>query len=33
MAALRAGDGEAAGAAYERLAERWRAVRNLQSAS
>ncbi|OII60330.1 MULTISPECIES: hypothetical protein [unclassified Streptomyces] len=33
MAALRAGDGEAAGAAYERLAERWRTVRNLQSAS
>ncbi|RST13789.1 hypothetical protein E2C00_11710 [Streptomyces sp. WAC05374] len=33
MAALRAGDGEAAGAAYERLTERWRAVRDRQHAN
>lgn len=30
LAALRDGDSEGAGAAYARLAERWRAVRNLQ---
>lgn len=33
IAALRAGDGPGAGAAYERLAERWRAVRHLQLAN
>lgn len=33
IAALRAGDDEGAGAAYERLTERWRAVRNLQYAN
>ncbi|WP_019355083.1 MULTISPECIES: hypothetical protein [Streptomyces] len=33
LAALRAGDGERAGAAYERLTARWRAVRQLQYAS
>lgn len=33
IAALRAGDGAAAGAAYERLAERWRAVRHRQFAN
>lgn len=33
IAALRSGDGEAAGVAYGRLAERWRAVRDLQSAN
>ncbi|MFF9555338.1 hypothetical protein ACF1DY_05870 [Streptomyces albus] len=33
LAALRAGDGERAGAAYERLTERWRAVRQLQYAN
>ncbi|MFG3496251.1 hypothetical protein [Streptomyces sp. NPDC047928] len=33
IAALRAGDGEGAAAAYERLVERWRAVRNLQFAN
>ncbi|WP_405677135.1 hypothetical protein OG292_21360 [Streptomyces sp. NBC_01511] len=33
IAALRAGDGEAAGEAYERLAERWRAVRDRQFAN
>ncbi|WP_328914332.1 MULTISPECIES: hypothetical protein [unclassified Streptomyces] len=33
LAALRAGDPGAAGAAYERLTERWRAVRELQFAS
>ncbi|MFI6085655.1 hypothetical protein ACIBBB_32665 [Streptomyces sp. NPDC051217] len=33
IAALRAGDGEAAGVAYERLAERWRAVRDRQFAN
>ncbi|MCK8676466.1 hypothetical protein [Streptomyces lichenis] len=33
IVALRAGDTEAAGAVYERLAERWRAVRNLQHAN
>nr|WP_202456971.1 MULTISPECIES: hypothetical protein [unclassified Streptomyces] len=31
--ALRAGDGEAAGEAYARLVERWRAVRDLQFAN
>ncbi|MCQ0024857.1 hypothetical protein M4914_19155 [Streptomyces somaliensis DSM 40738] len=33
MAALRDGDGAAAGEAYERLAERWRSVRHLQFAN
>lgn len=33
IAALRAGDGDAAGEAYGRLAERWRAVRDLQFAN
>ncbi|MFD0147255.1 MULTISPECIES: hypothetical protein [unclassified Streptomyces] len=33
VAALRDGDGEGAGEAYGRLAERWRAVRNLQFAN
>ncbi|MEU5718628.1 hypothetical protein AB0G71_23205 [Streptomyces sp. NPDC020403] len=33
IAALRAGDTEAAGVAYGRLAERWRAVRDRQSAN
>ncbi|MBO8197696.1 hypothetical protein ACH4RA_09315 [Streptomyces smyrnaeus] len=33
LQALRAGDGERAGAAYERLTARWRAVRQLQYAS
>ncbi|UQA94538.1 hypothetical protein [Streptomyces halobius] len=33
LAALREGDGERAGAAYERLSERWRAVRERQFAS
>nr|WP_241265545.1 hypothetical protein [Streptomyces boncukensis] len=33
IAALREGDGERAGVAYERLTERWRAVRELQFAS
>ncbi|GAA2956756.1 MULTISPECIES: hypothetical protein [Streptomycetaceae] len=33
IAALRAGDGDAAGVAYARLAERWRAVRDRQSAN
>lgn len=33
LAALRDGDGERAGAAYERLSERWRAVRERQFAS
>ncbi|MBX9423945.1 MULTISPECIES: hypothetical protein [Streptomyces] len=33
IAALRAGDGEAAGAAYGRLAERWRAVGDLRFAN
>ncbi|MCA6096423.1 hypothetical protein LE181_30195 [Streptomyces sp. SCA3-4] len=33
LAALRAGDGARAGAAYERLTERWRAVRNRQFAN
>lgn len=33
LAALRAGEGERAGAAYERLTERWRAVRQLQYAN
>ncbi|MEU9984830.1 hypothetical protein [Streptomyces sp. NPDC050856] len=33
IAALRAGDGERAGAAYERLAIRWREVRNRQLAN
>ncbi|MFI8522336.1 hypothetical protein ACIGEZ_31670 [Streptomyces sp. NPDC085481] len=33
IAALRAGDGEGASAAYGRFAARWRAVRNLQFAS
>ncbi|WP_328537955.1 hypothetical protein [Streptomyces sp. NBC_00344] len=33
VAALRAGDGEAADAAYERLADRWRAVRERQIAN
>ncbi|GAA3393132.1 hypothetical protein [Streptomyces roseoviridis] len=33
IAALRDGEGEAARAAYERLAERWRAVRNLEFAN
>lgn len=33
IAALRRGDGEAAGEAYERLTDRWRAVRDLQFAS
>ncbi|MFF3455783.1 hypothetical protein ACFYXH_15970 [Streptomyces sp. NPDC002730] len=33
IAALRAGDGEGAGEAYARLVERWRAVRDLQSAN
>ncbi|WP_299529307.1 hypothetical protein [uncultured Streptomyces sp.] len=33
IAALRAGDGDGAGEAYARLAERWRAVRNLQNAN
>jgi len=33
IAALRAGDGETAGAAYGRLVERWRAVRDLRSAN
>jgi hypothetical protein len=33
IAALRDGDGEAAGAAYGRLAERWRAVRDRQFAN
>ncbi|MEV2247412.1 hypothetical protein [Streptomyces sp. NPDC049970] len=31
IAALRAGDNDAAGVAYGRLADRWRAVRDLQS--
>ncbi|MFJ8888662.1 hypothetical protein ACIRJR_35415 [Streptomyces sp. NPDC102402] len=31
IAALRSGDGDAAGVAYGRLADRWRAVRDLQS--
>ncbi|NEE08850.1 hypothetical protein G3M58_20655 [Streptomyces sp. SID7499] len=30
LAALRDGDSEGAGEAYARLAERWRAVRDLQ---
>ncbi|MDX3073543.1 hypothetical protein ACIP98_01670 [Streptomyces sp. NPDC088354] len=33
LAALRAGDGSRAGEAYERLTDRWRAVRELQYAS
>ncbi|MCX5392072.1 hypothetical protein [Streptomyces sp. NBC_00094] len=33
LAALRAGDGERAGEVYGRLAERWRAIRDLQSAN
>ncbi|MEU3999103.1 hypothetical protein ACG2OD_20100 [Streptomyces sp. PDY-4] len=33
IAALRRGDGEGAGAAYGRLVERWRAVRDLRSAN
>ncbi|MFI9823351.1 hypothetical protein ACIHFC_23220 [Streptomyces sp. NPDC052013] len=33
IAALRVGDGETAGAAYGRLVERWRAVRDLRSAN
>ncbi|CAL9504714.1 hypothetical protein SUDANB176_03521 [Streptomyces sp. enrichment culture] len=33
IAALRRGDGEAAGAAYLRLVERWRSVRDLRSAN
>ncbi|OKK02199.1 hypothetical protein AMK26_21095 [Streptomyces sp. CB03234] len=33
IAALRAGDGAAAGEAYERLTERWRAVRDRQRAN
>ncbi|OEU96301.1 hypothetical protein [Streptomyces oceani] len=33
IAALREGDGERAGAAYERLTDRWRAVRELQFAN
>ncbi|NUK51639.1 hypothetical protein HRW14_15415 [Streptomyces lunaelactis] len=33
IAALRAGDGEGAGEAYARLAERWRAVRDRQFAN
>jgi hypothetical protein len=33
MDALRRGDGEAAGEAYERLVERWRSVRDLRSAN
>ncbi|MEV8587038.1 hypothetical protein [Streptomyces sp. NPDC051180] len=33
LAALRAGDGEAASEAYGRLAERWRAVRDLRFAN
>ncbi|MFZ4298272.1 hypothetical protein ACOZE3_10200 [Streptomyces cinereoruber] len=33
IAALRAGDGEAAGEAYGRLAERWRAIRDLRFAN
>ncbi len=33
IAALRRGDGEAAGEAYERLTDRWRAVRDLQFAN
>jgi hypothetical protein len=33
LAALREGDSQAAGAAYERLTQRWRAVRELQFAS
>ncbi|MFC4515991.1 MULTISPECIES: hypothetical protein [Streptomyces] len=33
LAALRAGDGARAGAAYERLTERWRAVRDRQFAN
>ncbi len=33
IAALRSGDGDAAGAAYGRLADRWRAVRDLQSSN
>ncbi|WP_037911024.1 hypothetical protein [Actinacidiphila yeochonensis] len=33
LAALREGDSEAAGRAYERLTERWRAVRELQFAN
>ncbi|SCK38769.1 hypothetical protein [Streptomyces sp. WMMB 322] len=33
IAALRAGDGERAGVAYERLTDRWRAVRELQFAN
>jgi hypothetical protein len=33
IAALRAGDGERAGEAYERLTDRWRAVRELQFAN
>jgi hypothetical protein len=33
IAALRAGDGEAAGVAYGRLADRWRAVRDRQFAN
>ncbi|MFD3728039.1 hypothetical protein [Streptomyces sp. NPDC058671] len=33
IAALRAGDGEAAGDTYGRLAERWRAVRDLRFAN
>ncbi len=33
IAALRSGDNDAAGVAYGRLAERWRAVRDLQSSN
>ena len=33
IAALRDGDGEGASEAYGRLAERWRAIRNLQFAN
>jgi hypothetical protein len=33
LAALREGDSAAAGEAYERLTERWRAVRELQFAN
>jgi hypothetical protein len=33
LAALREGDGERAGTAYERLIDRWRAIRELQYAS
>ncbi|WP_256103771.1 hypothetical protein [Streptomyces sp. ODS05-4] len=33
VVALRAGDAEAAGAVFEKLAERWRAVRDLQRAN